>query len=558
LTINRRHALLLLSFFLIAYILPLGARDLLVPDETRYGEIPREMIASGDWVVPHLNGLRYFEKPPLGYWVHAGSLLVFGENNFAVRLPSALAAGLSALLLFALVGRLSRDKDSENGWPDVSTALIYLSCFGVFGIGNIAVLDSLFTCFLTATITAFFLASEARPGSAEEKRFLLLAGLSCGAAFLTKGFLAVAVPVLTLAPYLVWQRRYIDLFRMSWLPILTAVLVAMPWGILIHLREPDFWRYFIRVEHIQRFMADSAQHKASFWYFFLAAPGMAMPWTFAVPAAVPGIRDRLNEQGPRGRLMKLAACWLLLPFLFFSVSKGKLLTYILPCFPPFAVLMAFGLSRALARGKSRAFHFGLVAAVVFFGLILLALIGVQIFDLGGLRPFSRPWKVTMLANGIVFMAIFCFWSLRSPIARDKILRFGLAPLLLFFIVHYTVPDRIVEKSAPGRLLDAQRSRIKPDSVVISCKDAVGAACWFLKRNDVYLLGSPGELLYGLTYRNAAGRLLDEKSADRLIDQNRGQTVLICRAKRMGDLSEGFPSPDYSEDDGPAGYVFRKY
>lgn len=107
--VKKRYPILLLSlFFLIAYILPLGARDLLVPDETRYAEIPREMIVGGDWVVPHLNGLRYFEKPPLGYWVHAGSILLFGENNFAVRLPSAMAVGLSALLIYLLVCSMCR------------------------------------------------------------------------------------------------------------------------------------------------------------------------------------------------------------------------------------------------------------------------------------------------------------------------------------------------------------------------------------------------------------------------------------------------------------------
>ena len=114
---KRHYAVLLLSFFFLAYLLPLGVRELLVPDETRYAEIPREMIAGGDWLVPHLNGLRYFEKPPLGYWVHAGALLLFGENNFAVRLPSALAAGLSALVITLLVSRVCRNKAKEDRFP---------------------------------------------------------------------------------------------------------------------------------------------------------------------------------------------------------------------------------------------------------------------------------------------------------------------------------------------------------------------------------------------------------------------------------------------------------
>jgi 4-amino-4-deoxy-L-arabinose transferase len=317
-TLNKRYILLLLSFFLLAYILPLGVRDLVVPDETRYGEIPREMIAGGEWISPHLNGLRYFEKPVMGYWVHAGALLLFGENNFAVRLPSALSVGLSALLIFVLARYVSRSEDEDAGFAPTLAVLIFLSCFEVFGVGNTAVLASLFSFFLTATITAFFFATESSPRSAREKGFLFLAGLSCGLSFLTKGFLGFAVPVLAVAPYLVWQRRYADLLRMSWLPILTAIVVSLPWSIAIHLREPDFWRYFFWNEHIRRFMADNAQHKESFWFFFLTAPGMFVPWVFMVPAAVPGIKTRLFEQGAPGRLLKFCLCWLVLPFLFFS------------------------------------------------------------------------------------------------------------------------------------------------------------------------------------------------------------------------------------------------
>ena len=114
--IHKKFAFLLLIFFLFSYILPLGTRDLFVPDETRYGEIAREMIAGGDWVVPHLNGVRYFEKPVLGYWVHALSILLFGENNFAVRFPSALAVGLSALFIFLAVRRKRpHDEDRFRG-----------------------------------------------------------------------------------------------------------------------------------------------------------------------------------------------------------------------------------------------------------------------------------------------------------------------------------------------------------------------------------------------------------------------------------------------------------
>ena len=557
--VKKRYSILLLSlFFLIAYILPLGARDLLVPDETRYAEIPREMIVGGDWVVPHLNGLRYFEKPPLGYWVHAGSILLFGENNFAVRLPSAMAVGLSALLIYLLVCSMCRKVNEERDLTAILAALVFLTCFEVFAVSNIAVLDSLFSFFLTATITAFYFASEAPPGSAREKRFLLLTGVSCGLAFLTKGFLAFVVPVLVVAPYFAGLRRYRDFWRMSWLPILTAVLVALPWSILVYLREPDFWRFFFWNEHIRRFMAGNAQHKESFWFFFMAGPALFLPWTFVAPAAVAGIREQIGGRDSQGRLIRFSICWVALPFLFFSISDGKLLTYILPCFPPFAVLMAFGLTHVLNRGKIKVFQWGVAGIGILFGMILLAFIYVQVFSYEGFRLYSQPWKAMMLVTGLVFMIFFCFCSLHCQYGKGKVLLFGLSPLLLFFLAHFTIPDLVMERSAPGRLLEKHQYLIKPDTVIIAGEKAVGAACWNLKRDDLYLLRSAGELSYGMQYKGAADRLLDEKTATRLIARNRGKTMLIARAKEIKDLHNVLPEPANQDDSGLEGYVLWRY
>ncbi len=116
--------------FLVLYVLPLGVRPLVIPDEARYAEIPREMLASGDWIVPRLNGLRYFEKPPLGYWLNAAAIWLFGENAFAIRFPSAVAAGLTAVLLFVWARRFTED----GATPWLATAVFLLS-FEVLAIG---------------------------------------------------------------------------------------------------------------------------------------------------------------------------------------------------------------------------------------------------------------------------------------------------------------------------------------------------------------------------------------------------------------------------------------
>ncbi len=550
---------LLLFFFLSAYIFPLGVRDLAVPDETRYAEIPREMIVSGDWISPHFNDVRYFEKPVLGYWIHAGAILLLGENNFAVRLPSALSVGLSALLIYLLVYRRGGQRDPEAKLRTVLAVLVFLSCFGVFGVGNTAVLDNLFSLFLTAAIVTFFFATEALPGSEREKRYLILAGVSCGLAFLTKGFLAFVVPVLALAPYLIWQRRYLDLFRMSWLPILVAVVVVLPWSILIHLKEPDFWHFFFWNEHIRRFMADNAQHKKSFWYFFLTVPGMFIPWTFLFPAALSGIRRRLYGEGPQTRLIKLVICWLALPFLFFSFSNGKLLTYILPCVPPFAILMACGLLYCFEKdSRKRLFQWGTIVTAIVFFIILSVFIVIQLVGYHGFYPYSQLWKAAVAISGLIFFVLFNILAFKGQRGKDKVLLFGLAPLLLFFSVHFIIPDQTIEVTVPGPFLKRNQQDVSSNDIIISDKNTVGAVCWYLKRRDIYILGSAGELEYGLKKDGAAYRWLNTKTATDLIRRNRGKVVLITKVKKISEWHNQLPQPIFNDDSGPDGYVYRRY
>lgn len=551
---TRIYPFLLLFCFLIVYILPLDARDLFTPDETRYGEISREMIADGHWSVPHLNGVRYFEKPPLGYWVNASSFLLFGENNFALRLPSALAAGLSGWLLFMLVYRMGGTDTRENAFLSV---IIFLSCFGVFGVANIAVLDSLFSFFLTGAVAAFYCATEKPRGSAGEKGYLLLSGLSCGLALLTKGFLAFAVPVLVLVPYLIWHRRYSDLLRMSWLPIVIAVLVALPWGILIHLQEPDFWRYFFWHEHIQRFMGENSQHQQPFWFFILAAPGLFLPWSFLVPAAVAGLR-KPGEPGARDRLLCFALCWFVFPFVFFSASSGKMITYILPVFPPFAILMALGLSQMWNTKNRKWLQWGLAATGLLFVIVFFALIGIQTFDFDGFRLYSQPWRTALFAIGLLVMALFCFGSLSKQNGNGKIVLLGLSPIPLLILFNFIIPDFVLEQSAPGPLLEKHKNQVNSDTVIIACERVAAATAWVYKRDDIYLLNWPGEMAYGLNYPDAAGRLLDEKSASRLIDLNRGNAILICRSKRLIPLAQFLPEPVHKEASGSKGYELWEF
>jgi 4-amino-4-deoxy-L-arabinose transferase len=554
----KRDKFLILVFFICLYLLPLGARDLIVPDETRYAEIPREMIAGGDWVVPRLDGVRYFEKPAMGYWVYAAAMLLFGQNNFAVRLPSALAVGLSAILIFLLAARATNKEETPNHGIAALATIIFLTCFEVFGVGNTAVLDNLFALFLTTAVMAFFTATEKPPGTAGEKGWLLLAGASTSLAFLTKGFLAFALPVIVFVPFLVWQRRIRDIWRMGWLPMMAAILVALPWSVAIGLREPDFWRFFFWNEHIRRFMGVAAQHQEPLWYFFMLAPAMFLPWTFLVPAAVKGLRGSLSTGKRQRHLIRLCICWLVVPFVFFSLSKGKLITYILPCFPPFAILMAFGLTRAVRKARERPTQWGIAGTGILFALVLAAFIWVQLLGYQGFRPFSHPWKALMAVNGLFFMILLCFLAFKSQMNVKKIILFGLSPLLLFFVGHFTMPDQTMVAKAPGRFLERYRAGIGPDSLVISDEDSVRASCWYLKRGDLYVVGGTGELDYGMAYPDTLNRSISLDALSDMIGQYRGKLVLIARSENIERWKSLLPKPIFMDSSGAGGYAIWKY
>lgn len=553
---RKNTAVFIFFFYLLCYIMLLGARDLAIPDETRYGEIPREMLRGGDWISPRLNGARYFEKPILGYWLHAVSIGVLGENNFAVRFPSALAAGLTALTLYLFMRRTgTRPNDGAMA------ALIYLSSFGVFIIGHIAVLDSAFSFFTTLSCVFFFLGTEVEAENRPIGQKTLLwgaAGFFCACAFLTKGFLAAAIPAAAFVPYFLWTRQGRRLPRACLLPLFVAVLVVFPWGLSIHMKEPDFWRFFFWNEHVKRFFAENAQHARSFWFFFVIGPLMALPWSFLAPSAFMGILSS-HGGGRRERTIKFCVCWLVFPFLLFSASHGKLPTYILPCLPPFAVLMALGLMEPSASSlRGKVFQWGLYLNIALFSVVALALFYLQFFGKNRTLLYFHAYQLIMLLNCIVFFVLVSMNAGRLHDPETRIWRVALAPLLLFVTVHFLVPDLTVEITMPGKFIKRHAAEITERTVIVADEDMAGAVCWYLKRNDVYVVGGAGELTYGLSCEGVK-RHIGPEDAARLIRSNPGNVVLIARAKLVEQLEEWLPLGFAEHRSNPSGnLVLRKY
>jgi 4-amino-4-deoxy-L-arabinose transferase len=547
----RKSCVAAIGIFVLLYIVPLGVRPIILPDESRYAEIPREMIVSGDWIVPHLDGLRYFEKPVMGYWLNALSIKLFGENAFAVRFPSALATGISAIIIFLLVYRFAGEITTA-----IAAALIFLTSFIVYGIGTFNVLDSMLAVFVTASMASFFFAHTSGTSGIKKKGFLLLFGICCGLAFLTKGFLAFAVPVVVIVPFMIWERRLKALFFMPWLPIAGAVLVALPWAVLIHLKEPDFWHFFIWNEHIKRFLSSGAQHHESFWYYSYLFPPAALPWIFFLPVSIIG----LKKIGVRASITRYTLCWFFFPFLFFSVSKGKILTYILPCFPPFAILMSIGLKKYLETGGKKLFSAGAKVLAFLAVTLSMALITVQIVGFKGFKPYAQTWKWTLGVAGLMILAFLLIIAVKALDPKSKLIFVVSAPLLLLFSSNFMIPDVTVDRKAPGEFLLHHKDKVKTKTLLVADEDPMGAVCWFYKRNDVYLLGGGGELSYGLHYEDAKHLSLNLEQFKGLIVKTAGkeELVLVARSEKYARWKHRLPEPMYEDSSGKGGYMFVQY
>jgi 4-amino-4-deoxy-L-arabinose transferase len=561
---------ILILIYLMIYIIPLGNRQIAIIDEARYGEIPREMIDSGNWVVPHLNGLRYFEKPVLGYWLNAFSMLAFGRNAFAIRFPSALAVGGTALLLFFLVRRATHSKQ-----PAMLAAAMYITFMLVAGIGVTSVLDSMLTFFITGMIVFLYYAYRAEEPS-RRLLHLFLCGLFAAASFMTKGFLAFAVPVITIVPFLLWQKDWKRMFTMPWIPLLTAVLLILPWALMIHQREPDYWHYFFWEEHINRFLPDSVnemknqsefwrnllgedvtqrlvkrppQHEEPFWFFVPVLLGGALPWTFVLPAALTG----LWHTRKRDPLIRFAICWMVFPFLFFSASSGKLGTYILPCMPALAILGSCGLLRYFGTGANRSFRNGAIATSALF--ILTALFFIFAYQTGIPEPIFTPEelpKLFMVVTGTLALAGFVLWAGITRGTTHRLMLYAVSPALLLFFAHFSLPNRLaVTESAEDFLMRHQERADR--AIVAANKYLAHSTCFFYNRDDIYLFDSRGEFEYGLNYPDSQHRLMTlQRFADMVNDPKRTQPlVILLDTEHFNDRAEVFQAhpPPFRKDEG---------
>ena len=328
-----RFLLGLLAVVAIAAGIDNLGRPLANPDEGRYSEISREMAASGDWVTPRLNGIKYFEKPPLQYWASAAAFSLFGANEYSARLYVALC-GLATILIIGYTGwRLG----GENLAAAAMIALLSSPYF--LALGGIVTLDTGLTLWLTVTLCAFVIADVAARDATSRTRWLIVAWAAMALAVLSKGLVGIVFPAAALFLHCLLRRDFTPLLRLEWgYGLVVFFAIAAPWFVAVSYANPEFAEFFFIHEHFQRFLSTSHRRTEPWWYFLPILAAGFLPWMFALPAA---ILHAWRADGRAGgtQPLRLAVIFSVFLVAFFSLSGSKLPAYILPAFPPLALVL---------------------------------------------------------------------------------------------------------------------------------------------------------------------------------------------------------------------------
>ena len=370
----------------------LGGAPLLEPDEGRYTEIPREMLATGEFVTPHLDGVLYFEKPPLHYWLTAAAIKVLGLSGSSARLWSALFGLAGVALVLGLGAAIGGRRAGAVAAAALGTSPLWV------GLARLATLDMTVTFFLTATLACFWLAHRPPDGAGGRRLWWYAMFAAAALSVLAKGLIGIVIPGAVVFFYMWATRQWRVLAAVPWLsgvPLFLAV--AAPWHLLAAARTPDFaWFYFVH-EHLLRFATSEAQRQEPFW-FFAAIVGLGcVPWSGLFPASAFLLEwRRLRESLAERREAAFLLIWAGFIIGFFSASHSKLIPYVLPALPPLAVLVGLAVECSRAgRAAPRAERWGLVAGGALTAVWGLALVWA------GLGKIDRLGLVGVVSPGLL-------------------------------------------------------------------------------------------------------------------------------------------------------------
>jgi 4-amino-4-deoxy-L-arabinose transferase-like glycosyltransferase len=477
---TRTDVLLLAGFCAFLFFYGLNRFGLIGADEPRYAQVAHEMLEHRDWITPTLGGQPWIEKPPLYYWQAIIAYKIFGVSDWAARLPSAFDAALLVLAVYFFLRRFRPGIELDG-------ALITASCAGMIGYARAASTDMPLAATFSIGMLSWWAWSESK-----KQNYLLFFYAFIALASLAKGPVAPLLAAIIIIFYAAAARESQLIAKSVSLPgILLFCLICLPWYVVVQMRNPGFIEEFILRQNLERFSQNLYHHIEPWWFYIPIAVLALIPWTvFALASAMQAvshwrsIRDASHNDHniPRNRLTIMSACWLIVPILFFSISRSKLSGYILPAIPGGALLLTERLRVKLEAGESKpatwlAILHGLVATAPIVPALLIAYLITEHRIPGG-----RP----------MFAALIIAFVLCAGIALTLVRKNGLRMLRFVTLIPVVLTVGAVLKLGSGTIDETLSARPLANEIAAIETHRLPLA--------VYRL--PRELEYGLTfYRN---------------------------------------------------------
>lgn len=505
---------LLLVLFAIVWFGGLGYRDLNQPDEGRYAEIPREMVASGNWVTPRLDGLKYFEKPPLQYWATAVAYELFGQSNATARLWTALLGFLTVPWVFFLGVRLFDRRTA------LYAAAITASCLMWFAMGHINTLDMGVSALLAFGIGALALAQTRRQQPRQVMGWMLFGWAMLAGAMLTKGLIGLVLPGGAVFFYTFWQRDW-ALWRHLHLGkgILLLFVLCAPWFFLISRQNPHFLWFFFIHEHFLRYATREADRYQPWWFF------LALMWLGLVPWVGAGVRGVIRRglswrPGPGGfDTERFLWTYVVFMLVFFSASDSKLVPYILPMYPMLALLAG----RQLSQKQTFRSDMGIAVAL---GVALLVVAAtVTRFAKHNLPAHlllqGRPWLIAA-ALAIGAGAVAAWWQRAR--AQRAVLCLAAGAMVAFQMLN--LGYQVLSPMYSSRDLARAMMPIAKQGVPLYSVGEYEQALPFYLKRTLTLVAYQGELDFGI--RREPDKWIPSVSAFVKIWDSRSQALAVMK------------------------------
>ncbi|MBN9565223.1 MAG: phospholipid carrier-dependent glycosyltransferase [Alphaproteobacteria bacterium] len=514
-----------------------GKRPLASPDEGRYCEIPREMLESGNYLTPRLNTVKYFEKPPLFYWMQATSFQAFGYNDFAARLANIFIALVGCMITFVF------------GWHMVSPRVGILSCLILatsllyYGISRIVILDMTVSVFITGAILTMA-RGLLMPTGRLQKTFVVASYVFCALGFLTKGVIGFSIPGSIILIWILVNRQW-GWFRTALNPIGILIFLALviPWHALVSLKNPEFAYFYFIHEHIIRLVTQSHQRYQPFWFFIPIFIGGLFPWigffVMSLKEYILCLRQKLNS--PYKSLLNLLCLWIGFIIFLFSLSQSKLIPYILPAFPAAALWLGHFINEHILSAPSdqsakrlldRSFQLNILLSL---GLIVVGL----------LLPFPSHMPSHIGTNGKIIITILIAGGAFIPwvLQKKKMPYVAILALIIAAMATNLYLNHLSEhfqRPSSRALALAIKDKISPE-VPIICFEFYPQELPFYLGRPVMISGWLGELAFGASVEDKTDLIFDHTVAAKIWHISK-QAIVFVRDDNFEAFRSTIKSP----------------